>query len=151
MNNTRLATPAQVQVYVNLGSNLLDTPNLELAILQAQDKYLQPVIGHVLYEKVKANMSAYTDLLPYLIKPLAYYTEVLLMTMQAIVITEAGVQALTSDYSTSAPEKLMNQKSAAINDSAQQAVTDLVRYLTKEKNEDFLNHTRAAAPIGGWY
>jgi len=151
MNNTRLATPAQIQVYVNLGSNMLDMPNLELAILQAQDNYLQPVIGHVLYEKVKDNMAGYAALLPYLIKPLAYYTEVVLMTLQAIVITDSGVQTLTSDYSTSAPEKLMKQKSGLINDSGKQAVTDLVRYLTKEKNEDFLNHTRAAAPIGGWY
>jgi len=138
VNNTPLILPEELLTYVDISENL-QSGLLDNTIIQAQDKYIKPVLGRKLFlaiqEDVEEENDVYEDLLPYIKKALAYFVQVEFMTNKIVSLTAAGVQEFNSEYSSNAQLKAAQLKMSSLNGSAENAVSDMVAFLTENETE----------------
>lgn len=122
-----------LNLYFSLSEYLEENPKVGHSILQAQDKYIKPVLGREFYNAILADPDEYEALMPYIQKALAYYFGVEFTVMNAVSLTPAGVQVMGSEWATNAPSGQVNEMKGALNNAGQAAVEDLRAYLYANK------------------
>ncbi len=149
-----LITPAQVVGLAFRAPDFITADAIpEATILAAEQKFIKPVLGARLYEKLCAGDHP-TLLEEYIAPPLAIYVKMLMMPSLAVQVGAAGVVEVTSKNLARAGEERMREAlrrlrsdAAALMRRAVEHIEVSAMYPEYDPRENILNHVSTEGGI----